>query len=72
MPNRTTLAVLFHSCIVPITEEIQGYILIFHFLSCLINDSSISPIILTLKLIEETLGMRCKSGENGMEAVWNH
>jgi len=72
MPNRITLAILFHSWIVPITEEIQGYTLMFIFLSFLRNDSSISLAILTLKLTEETLGTGCNSGENGTKGVWNH
>ena len=63
------LAILLHCLIVPVTEEIQGYIPVFIFLSFLRNDSSISLAILILKLAEETLGKGvwkgCKNGETG-------
>lgn len=56
MPRRIMLAISLHFLIVPVIEEIQGYIPVFIFLSFLRNDTSISLAIPIPKPVEETLG----------------
>lgn len=74
MPKRIMLAILLHCLIVPVTEENQGYVPVFIFLSFLRNDTSISLAIPIRKLAEETLeeAGRDARTEKRCNSIWSH